>query len=108
MMNRNFNRGRKFFFFIPVAVLIILALGYAVMFLWNSILPEVAKLGKLSYSQALGLLILCRLLFGHFRPGGQGRGFGRRNKEMREKWHDMTPDERIRFREEYRKRFRSS
>jgi hypothetical protein len=106
MMNRNFNRGRKFMFFIPVAVLIAFALGYVVMFLWNSILPEVAHVGKLNYWQALGLLVLCRLLFGNFRHGGPGGGFGRKGRGMREKWQNMNEEERARFREEYRKRFR--
>lgn len=106
MMNRNFNRGRKFLFFIPAAVLIAAVLGYVVMFLWNWILPEVAHTGKLNYWQALGLLVLCRILFGNFKPVGPGRGFGRRGSGMREKWHDMTGEERSRFKEEFRKRFR--
>ncbi|MCZ4243080.1 hypothetical protein [Pedobacter punctiformis] len=107
MMNRNFNRGKKFAFFFPVAVLIALVLGYVVMFLWNLILPEAAHAGKLNYWQALGLLVLCRILFGNFGRGGgcKGRpGFGRGGRYMREKWHNMNPNERAKFRSEWRER----
>ena len=44
---------------------------------------------SLDYVHALGLLILCRLLFGGFR----GRGFGDRRGHW-EKWQAMTPEER--------------
>lgn len=51
-MNRNFNRGKKFMFFFPVAVLIAAVLGYVVMSLWNWILPEVAHAGRLKIGRA--------------------------------------------------------
>ncbi|WP_199156712.1 HMG-box domain-containing protein [Pedobacter nototheniae] len=108
MMNRNFNRKKKFFFFFPVALLIAVVLGYVVMFLWNWILPEVAHTGKLNYWQALGLLVLCRILFGNFGRGGGFKnkpgGFGRDGRILREKWHSMNEEERAKFRTEWRAR----
>jgi len=106
MINRNFNRRKKFIFFLPVAVLIAAVLGYVVMFLWNWILPEVAHAGKLNYWQALGLLVLCRLLFGNFNKGGHGghNGFRERARSMRAKWETMNDEERAKFKEEYKRR----
>jgi len=106
MMNRNFNRRKKFIFFLPVAVLIAAVLGYVVMFLWNWILPGVAHAGKLNYWQALGLLVLCRLLFGNFNKGGHGghNGFRERARGMRAKWDSMNEEERAKFKEEYKRR----
>jgi len=104
MMNRNFNRGKKFMFFFPVAVLIAALLGYVVMCLWNWILPEVAHTGRLSYWQAFGLLVLCRILFGNFNKGGNSGGFRARARNMRAKWDSMNEEERAKFKEEYKRR----
>lgn len=57
-------------FFAAVA----LGFGYAVMRLWNAILPAVAAVHPLSYWQAVGLLVLCRILIGGFHSAhGQRR-----------------------------------
>lgn len=58
------HRGVKILIFI---VLVALA-ALVVMLLWNSIVVSVIGLGALTYLQAAGLLILCRLLFGGVRP----------------------------------------
>ena len=90
------NRRRPAFIGIFILGAVFLA-GAAVMLLWNAILPDVAGLKPLGYWQALGLLVLCRMLFGGFRfgPGRPGR-FGRHR--MREKFMDMTEEERAAFR----------
>jgi len=103
MRNGKFNRGWKFVFFLPIAALIAAILGYVVMFLWNWILPEVAHTGRLNFWQALGLLVLCRLLFGNFKKGGS-QHFKERARGMREKWQNMNEEERARFKEEYKRR----
>ncbi|WP_443945325.1 hypothetical protein ACJVDH_20790 [Pedobacter sp. AW1-32] len=105
MRRGNFSRGKKFLFFIPVAILGATCLGFAIRFLWNSILPEVAHVGRLNFWQALGLLVLCRLLFGSFGKGG-GKKFAERKYAMREKWRNMSVEERDRFRSEYKTRCR--
>ncbi len=49
------------------------ALGFVTMHLWNYLIPAVFQGPVISFWQALGLLVLARLLTG-FRPGG---GWGR-------------------------------
>jgi hypothetical protein len=67
-------------------------LGLVVMLLWNAIVPGVfAGVRTLDYRQALGLLVLTRILFGGFR-GGRSMG-GRRWQHLK----DLTPEERARF-----------
>ncbi len=73
------------------------------MLLWNAIMPGLVKVGRISYWQAVGLLVLFRLLFGSLRPG-QYRGRGSKGGPWREKWIRMTPEERQQFREEWKKR----
>lgn len=75
-------------------------LGGAVMMLWNAIMPGLfAGAGALDYPHALGLLILCRLLFGGFRGHGGGRGHWGRLKAM-------TPEEREQMLRAMPERFR--
>lgn len=102
MRNRKYSKIKKFFFFLPVIALIITAVGYAIMYLWNWILPELTHAGKLDFWQALGLLVLCRLLFGNFNKGGGG--FREKAIKMRSKWEGMNEEERAKFKAEYKNR----
>lgn len=104
MRNRKFSKGKKFIFFLPVVALIATSLGFVVMYLWNWILPEVTHAGRLNFWQAIGLLVLCRILFGNFNKGGGGGGFREKAHNMRAKWHSMNEEERAKFKEEYKRR----
>ena len=60
------------------AVIAVLALlSFAVMLLWNSLVPELFRGPPLQYWQALGLLLLSRILFGGLRGRGAGPGEAR-------------------------------
>ena len=83
-----------------VAVLALLSL--AVMLLWNSLVPELFRGPRLEYWQALGLLLLSRILFGGLR--GRGWHGHWRQRMWRERWENMTPEERERLREHYQRR----
>src|SRR5580704_17572784 len=54
----------------------------------------------ITYWQAVGLLILSKILFGGFR-GSAGRG-GHRLHSMRGRWRQRTPEEREQFRQNLR------
>src|ERR1700692_3834062 len=72
-------------------------LGYCIMALWNAVLPAVTGLHAITFVQALGLLVLSRILFGGLR--GWGRRGGHWRARMQARWQQMTPEERERFRE---------
>ncbi len=75
-----------------------IALGGAiVMLLWNWLLPALFGWPRIAYWQALGVLLLCRILFGGFGRHGYYRPHWRRR--MAERWEAMTPEERERFRQ---------
>jgi hypothetical protein len=57
-------------------VLFILLGGLVVQWLWNWLLPEIFGLRQITFWQALGLLALCRILFGGFGRGGGRHGDG--------------------------------
>lgn len=91
------KRARPF----KIALIAVTALGVVsaiVMELWNVLLPGLfAGVRPISFWQAMGLLILCKLLFGGLRPPFGG---GRRWRErMIQRWEQMTPEEREKFRQ---------
>ena len=90
--------------FVPFIILAAVALlGLIVMQLWNNILPAVTGVKALSYWQAVGLLLLCKLLFGSFRPGSPGFRRGGEG-HWRNKLMNMSEEERVKFKEEWRAR----
>ncbi len=105
---------KKWIFIAPAAILGILLVafigGELVKQLWNWLLPPLFGWRQITFWQALGLLALCRILF-----GGLGRhGFSRSNvrrriadrmaDRMADRWEHMTPEERERFRQGMRGR----
>ncbi|NUU00836.1 hypothetical protein [Herbaspirillum robiniae] len=78
------------------AVLCVGVLGGAVMLLWNWVVPPIFPgAAAIGFWRALGLLVLCRILFGGFR--GRHGGWHEKKRRMRERWQAMTPEERERF-----------
>ena len=49
--------------FLGLLVLIALLTGVPVYFLWNAIVPDIFGLPTITFWQALGLSVLCSLLF---------------------------------------------
>jgi hypothetical protein len=85
----------------PVIVVMFIAIGgTVVMNLWNWLTPELFGWRQIGFWQALGLLALCRILFGGFG----GRGFHRSRRRMAENWERMTPEEREKLRQGMRSR----
>ena len=102
-MRKNFfeRMGKGRFVFIPVMVVAFLSLiTYVIMTLWNNILPEVIHVETITFWQAAGIFILCKLLFGFGRMGGPGRGAAFRKRRLAEKMKHMSPEEL----EEFKKR----
>jgi hypothetical protein len=92
-------RKRRWIFVVaPVGLVLFVALGgYVVMQLWNWLTPELFGWRSVTFWQALGLLALCRILFGGW--GGRG-GHGPKARGCRQ----MTPEEREQLRQKLRAR----
>jgi hypothetical protein len=98
---------KRLLFLAPLAVVGLLVFagigGLLVQLLWNWLVPALAGWPAITFWQALGLLALCRILFGGmgrhvvYRPGFRGR--------WAERWRRMSPEERDRFRQAIRARF---
>lgn len=93
MKSYRFLRGIK------IVVLVIaacLAFGFIIMHLWNWLMPAIFGLKAITFVQALGLLVLSKLLLGGFHRHSGGRHGWKRH--MEERFAQMSPEERERFR----------
>jgi hypothetical protein len=87
---------RKWFFIVPAAIagMVLFAFvgGEIVRLLWNWLLPPLFGVREVTFWQALGLLVLCRILFGGFGHGGRrtsrmtGEERDRLRQRIRERW----------------------
>jgi len=97
---------KKWIWLAPLAILALLAFialgGEVVRLLWNWLLPPLFGLRQITFWEALGILALCRILFGGF--GGHGSYRSGPRRRMGERWKHMTSEERERFRQGMRGR----
>ncbi|HEX9615410.1 MAG TPA: hypothetical protein VGA55_07875 [Bacteroidota bacterium] len=94
----------KFSKILLVLVLASLVLGYVVMFLWNALIPDLFAGPVLSFWQAVGLLVLSHILlrgWGRMYYGGRSHSW---RKRFEEKLASMTPEEREKFKQEWKER----
>ena len=122
-MNTPHKKGKFLIALLFIAGLFLLP--YIVMLLWNGILPEIIGVKTITYWQAVGIFILCKLLFGGFKGGGNHhhkkhqmmkRHFknccnNNDNKSsmkeaLRDKFMNMSDEERENFRQKWKDRFR--
>ena len=84
---------------VAVAVFITVG-GVVVQWLWNWLTPSIFGWRQVTFWQGVGLLALCRILFGGIgRHGGHHAWDGPR---IGGRWGRMTPEERERFRQRMR------
>ena len=80
--------------------------SYVVMRLWNGVLVDVTNVKIITYPQAIGILVLSKILFGGFKKSWGGRS-EQWKQNMKEKWGKMNPEEREKFKQQWRNRCRS-
>ncbi len=98
---------QKHLVFIPICfVAFATVFGGLVMLLWNWLMPCIFGLPELTFCQAVGLLVLCKILFGGLFGGHHGHHGHHHcchgnNNTLRERWESMTPEERKRIMESH-------
>ncbi len=98
-----FGPSRKWGFVLaPFAVAALVAfVGEVVMHLWNWLLPALFGWHAISFWQALGLLVLSRILVGGF-GGHRHHDRSRLRRKLEERWEQLTPEEREKLRGSFR------
>ena len=94
---------RRKFVFIPFGIAAVLAfVSFVVMNLWNYLLPGILHVGVITFWQAMGIFVLCKILFGFGKGHRGGAGWVRRG--MAEKFKQMGPEERGKFKQKWEQR----
>ena len=92
---------RKWIWLAPLAILAMLLFialgGEVVRQLWNWLLPPLFGWRQITFWQAIGILALCRILFGGL--GGHGSYRSNWRRRMADRREHMTPEERERLRQ---------
>ncbi len=106
---RNFKV--KIALFVLGGIAMFFAVTGIVMWLWNLLLPEIVGVKIISFWQAMGILVLSKILFGGF-GGKSGNGWKRKGKEKFRRWTDnhcssMSDEEKERLKEMWKKRCES-
>lgn len=91
-------------------LLFVAAMGLVTMWLWNALAIDLFGAPEINVWQALGLLVLGRLLtggFGGHHKGGWGEHWKQKRMKahmMKERWGSMNDQERKEFMENWKKR----
>jgi hypothetical protein len=101
--------GRRAIFFPLIGIAALVLFPYVIMLLWNALLPAIFNIGIINFWQALGILVLSRILFGGFRGPfghryGSWQGHHNHMGPWRHRWMNMSEEERAKMKEEWKKR----
>jgi hypothetical protein len=94
---------KKGLMFLVIFIAAVTAFGFIVMGLWNALLPAIIGVKTISFWQALGILLLSKILFGGF-GGKRWRGSPAWKEKMKQRWDNMTPEQREKFKTEWKHR----
>ncbi len=70
--------------FVILGIGLVFLFGWIVMLLWNWLMPDIFGVGRVSYWQAWGLLLLSCILFKDFGSGDSGRSDRKRKRHLRQ------------------------
>ena len=89
---------------IVFGIVSIIAMAAIVMWIWNWLVPDLFHGPMISFWQALGLMLLTRILFRGFH-GMKGRGMQSYNwGHWKDRMEKMSPEQREKMRELWKKR----
>ena len=105
------NRGVKFLAFVALGVLAIFLIGFVTMSLWNWLVPVLFNGPIITFWQALGLLLLSKILFWGF--GGKKQWHSHSGPQAENHWKNkfynkfssMTPEERSALKEKMKEKW---
>ncbi|MDE3057786.1 MAG: hypothetical protein KGJ59_07510 [Bacteroidota bacterium] len=91
---------------IVIAVAAFFAFGFIAMLLWNALIPDLFHGPVVTFWQAVGIVVLSHILLRGWGPWHRGYHWrhDRWKHRLEEKLSAMTPEEREKFKEEWRRR----
>jgi hypothetical protein len=70
MSNFRFESYSAFFSALLIAAIVVSIVAFAIMLIWNALMPELVQAPVIDFCQAFMLMTLCRLLVGNLPIGG--------------------------------------
>lgn len=99
------NKGWRILKWVTVAILFVVLFGGLVTVLWNWLVPVLFNGPVITFWQALGLLLLAKILLGGFGKGHWGGGGPHWKHRYHQKLSSMSPEERERFKARMREKW---
>ena len=100
------NKASMIAKWVVMGVIFILAFGWLTMILWNWLLPSLFEGAReITFLQALGLLLLCKILFSGFGGKRWGSHSPTWKKRYYEKLSHMSPEDREKFKQRMREKW---
>ena len=99
--------GRRWILFPLIGIAALALFPYVIMLLWNVLLPGIFHIAEINFWQALGILVLTRILFGGLKgPSMHGNWHAHNNRmgPWNRRWMKMSEEERAKMKEEWQKR----
>jgi hypothetical protein len=94
--------------FVVIGVLAVVAFGLLTQFLWNWLVPELFAGPIISFWQALGLLLLSKLLFWGM-SSGKGKWSSHRNHQWKQQWKErytnLSPEDKEKFKQRFKEKW---
>ena len=87
-----------------MVLLAIAAVGFVTMSLWNWLVPDLFHGPILTFWQALGLLVLSKILFWSFGKKHHNHG-GHWRPYWKDRWTAMRPEDRERFKQKMKEKW---
>lgn len=100
------KKGKWILKWVLAGIVFLLLLGAVTMLLWNWLVPSLFNGPELTFPEALGLLLLTKILFSGWGRGRCRNGGGPSwRHRYYEKLSSMTPEERERFKSRMREKW---
>lgn len=103
----NYRRKKAGYFLMVVAFVIVVAAVVTTifMFLWNWLIPALFAGPLLTYWQALGLLVLAKIVFGIANHSKKWKGHHNGHSPWKSRCAEMTPEEKQRMKNHFMQRW---
>ena len=102
------GNSKGFLYGLMIAGIIALVAGifaWVFMYLWNWLIPDLFNGPVLGYWQALGLLVLSKMIFGGFGTGHKRHHWKQKHSHWKHKWQEqcgsMTPEEKEKWKNHF-------
>jgi hypothetical protein len=94
-------RALKILKIVVLVAVAVTVFGWLTKELWNWLIPSIFGLRRITMLEAIGLILLGKILFGGFHKHGHHASWNERRewkRRMKARWSEMSEEDRAKFR----------